>query len=496
MKILIVNLAGVKVDENGSIRHFVKAGSRWPMTIGLSRSVDYYPFPFWLAYTTALLKRDTDCMVKGLDGVVWDMTADELLYKIKEEKPDLLVTELVALTEGDDLVFLEKVKREIGCKIVVCGSYVSAAAEKLLNNKPFIDFAAIGEYEITVRELAEFLSKNNGGSLFSINGLVCRDGLGTIKINKQRALVSDLDFLPFPDREDFPAGIYPDFAMYSPCINIISSRGCPAGCIFCTDRHVLFNSPQYRMRDPKKIVDEMEYCINNYGARQFYFDDQSFVVNKRHVIEICEELTRRNIHIPWTCMGDAMFVDYAALKAMSDAGCIGMKFGIESADPGILKTIGKPLNLEKVKKVVKWCRELGIETHATFCIGLPGETVDTIRKSIEFMQELDIDTAQVSKAVPYPGTPMYDWAVKNNYLVTMDLSRFDGMGGSIISYPDLSDRELDIWYRIFLRQVSRKKIARFLKEPYQSFSILKGLAGKKGFFSTARSVCTFLKRGL
>lgn len=496
MKILIVNLAGVKVEADGSIKHFVKAGSRWPMVIGTSRSVDYYSFPFFLAYTTALLKRDIDAHVKGLDGVVKDMTSSELFKEIKKESPDILITELIALTLKDDLAFLKDVKNDTNCMIAVCGSYVSAEAEDILRGNPFIDFAVRGEYELTVKELIERIIKGQKGNLASVNGLIYRNNNGDIKTNKQRELIKDIDYLPFPDREDFPATIYPDFTLYSPCINIISSRGCPAGCVYCTDRHVIYNSPAYRMRSPSKVVDEMEYCIKKYGARQFYFDDQSFVVNKKHVIEICEGLKKRNIRIPWTCMGDAMFVDFEMLKAMADAGCIGMKFGVESASPEILKTIHKPLNLKKVKQVVEWCRGLGIGTHATFCLGLPGETVETIKQSISFMEELNVDTAQVSKAIPYPGTPMYKWAVANNYLTTDDFSKYDGMGKAIINYPNLSNNELDEWYKIFSKKVSRKKIIRYIKKPAQSMSVIKEMWGKKGFISVSRSILTFLKRAV
>ena len=495
MKVLIVNLAGVKVESDGSVKHFVKAGSRWPMTIGFSKSVDYYPFPFWLAYTTALLKRDTEAEVKGLDGVVLDMTPSELFAEIKREKPMLLVTELTALTLVDDILFLKNANQDINCRIAVCGSYVSVEAESILRENLFIEFAARGEYEVIIKELVETLMKA-GNNFSAINGLTYRDKNGEVKVNAQRELLTDLDFLPYPDREDFPATIYPDFTLYSPCINILSSRGCPGGCVYCTDRHVIYNSPRYRMRNPLKVVDEIEYCIERYKARQFYFDDQSLVVNKNHITGICNELLGRNIEIPWTCMGDAMFVDYDTLKIMASAGCIGMKFGVESASQEILNNIHKPLKLDRARQVVSWCRELGISTHATFCLGLPGETVETIKQSMEFMESLNADTAQVSKAIPYPGTPMYKWAIENNYLITTDLSKFDGMGKAVLSYPNLSNVEIDQWYEIFSRKVARKKILKYLKKPAQSISIIVEMWRRKGLLSIMRSIKTFVRRAV
>jgi len=220
------------------------------------------------------------------------------------------------------------------------------------------------------------------------------------------------------------------------------------------------------------------------------------VVNKRHVTGICNEMLKRHIRIPWTCMGDAMFSDYETLALMARAGCIGMKFGVESASPEILKSIHKPLNLDMAKRVVKWCKELGISTHATFCLGLPGETPATIKQTMDFMELLNADTSQVSKAVPYPGTPLYKWASENNYLTTRDLSQYDGMGRAVLNYPDLSNTELDRWYGIFSKKVARKKIIKYVKEPAQSLSIIKEMWKRKGFFSIVRSIKTFVRRAV
>ena len=157
MKILMANLPGVKLENNRTYRHYVKAGSRWPMTVGFSKSVDYYPFPFWLAYTTALLKRDTKVEAKGLDGVARDMLPGEFFAEVEKENPDILVVELVGLTLKDDLSLLREIKNTLQCIIVVCGYYVSTFSEKVLTENDLIDFAAFGEYEVTIKELIHYL---------------------------------------------------------------------------------------------------------------------------------------------------------------------------------------------------------------------------------------------------------------------------------------------------------------------------------------------------
>jgi len=198
--------------------------------------------------------------------------------------------------------------------------------------------------------------------------------------------------------------------------------------------------------------------------------------------------------VPWRCVADARSVDRGPPAAMAAAGCIGMKFGVESADPGILKTIGKPLDLDRCRQVVGWCRELGIRTHATFCLGLPGETEETIRKSLAFMETLDADTAQVSKAVPYPGTPMHAWAEEHGYLVAKDLTGYDGMGSSVVGYPGLSAADIDRWYTLFSRRVARKKLLKYASEPGQSLSILLEMGRRKGLASVLKSAWTFVMR--
>ena len=196
-----------------------------------------------------------------------------------------------------------------------------------MRDKSFIDYVLLGEYEFTTKELIE--KTIQGQSLKDIKGIGFRQG-DEIIINKRRPLIEDLNSLPFPDRSDFPSGRYHDFAFYSPCISIVASRGCPSACSFCTERHIIYNSPRYRKRNPICVVDEMKQCIDEFKAKQFYFDDMSLTVDRGYVQAICDEMMNRGIKVPWTCMGDAMFIDYETLVKMKKAGCIGMKFGVES----------------------------------------------------------------------------------------------------------------------------------------------------------------------
>lgn len=494
MRIILTNLNGVKQEAGGRLRHFVKAGSRWPMTVGFSKSVDYYPFPFYLAYSTALLKQQFPLAeIRGVDGVARDYTAEELKEDLRQTSPDIVVAEVTMITLKDDLRLLEELKTEFQCVLVVTGVYPTSFLGAVLRENPFIDYAIYGEYEISLRDLVGCLIQNNKTEIKDINGIIYRDA-ENIVVSPQRAQIPNFSALPFPDRENFPARMYSDFAMHSPCVHMTATRGCPAGCVFCVERHVLYDSPKYRVRDPGSVVDEMEKCVREYGARQFYFDDQSLVVNKKFLLAFCEEKIRRGLNVPWTCMGDAMFVDRDMLSKMAEAGCIGMKFGIESANKEMLKRMGKPLDPAKALQVVAWCRELKIMTHATFCVGLPGETEATVRETMSYLEKIGVDSAQVSKAVPYPGTPLYRWAKENGYLVTEDLDLFDGASPAVLNYPDFPAERIDYWYQQFLKKVSRRKLINYLKHPINSLEIIYQLSKEKGPVKAVESISTFLSR--
>ncbi|OFZ59894.1 MAG: hypothetical protein A2328_06510 [Bdellovibrionales bacterium RIFOXYB2_FULL_36_6] len=493
MKVLVTNLAGVKTEDGRDITHYAKAGSRWPMVVGKSKSVDYYPFPFWLAYTSALLKRDTPAQVKGLDGVVLDMEADQYLQEVEKFQPDLVITELTTIALKDDLKTLQTIHEKTGARIALAGSYPAACGDELLRENSFIDFVFRKEYEFTAKELVNALIENK--SLDGLLGITFRKGNDIVR-NGDRPLIIKLDELPFPDREDFPASLYPDFTLYSPCIDLIASRGCPGGCTYCQERHVMYNSGLYRPRDVKRIVDEMELCKEKYYARQFYFDDQSFTINQKFTQALCREIIDRKINIPWTCMGDAFGTTRETLELMAKSGCIGMKFGVESANTKILKGIGKPLDPNRALQVVKWCKEFGIRTHATFIVGLPNSTKQDTINDMNYFDEMQPFTAQVAIATPYPGTPFYAWAKKNGYLVTEDFTKYDGMGQSVVSYPDFPKEEIEMVFKKFFKKVSRQKLKHFIFAPLSSLSIMKEIAQKKGIISLGRSVFTVVKRAI
>jgi radical SAM superfamily enzyme YgiQ (UPF0313 family) len=207
----------------------------------------------------------------------------------------------------------------------------------------------------------------------------------------------------------------------------------------------MYRDGKYRTFSPERVVAEMEEAVRRHGAREIYFDDDDFTVNKKHVLGICREIVQRGLRIPWSCMGDAVVPDETMLDAMADAGCVGMKFGVESAAPKILERLGKPVNLDRVRKVASWCSRRKIKTHATITFGLWEETRESMETSFAFVKDLDVDSVQFSITSPFPGTRYFEEMQKVNRLKTLDWEKYDGSRSAVVEFPHLTLEEIQAY---------------------------------------------------
>jgi len=188
----------------------------------------------------------------------------------------------------------------------------------------------------------------------------------------------------------------------------------------------------------KRVVDEMEEAENKFKAREIYFDDDDFTIDKNYVFSICDEILKRNLEIRWSCMGDAINLDEEMINKMAESGCVGIKFGVESGSPRVLEKLGKPVNLEKVKKIANLCLKYKIKSHATFTLGLLEETEEDMKKTIKFAQGLRVDSIQISIATAFPGTKFFSIVEEKGFLKSKDWALYDGKVSEIISYPNLN----------------------------------------------------------
>ena len=424
----------------------VRAGSRWPFTTRYDfrypDGIHYMPFPFFLAYAAALLEREKEDVFL-IDAVAEQFSEEEFLNRACAFRPGLSLQETSTASIDVDLRMARLIKERCGTLVALCGPHVSVFPLEILRENPFVDFVFIGEYEYTLLELVRSFS--SGDRMGNIRGLAWRDGSGSPRINTRRPSMKGLDALPWPARHFLPMERYIDAfcGMPQPMLQLYASRGCPYHCIFCMWPDVMYGDHKYRVRDPVDVVDEIEHCLNKYRLESFYFDDDTFNIGKKRVLQIAEEIKKRSFGVPWACMARADTMDEEMLRAMAESGLIAVKYGVESASQEILDRSGKRLDLASVEKAVSFTRKLGIRYHLTFTFGLPGETWATIRRSIEWAKELDPSSVQFSITTPFPGTSYYEELKARGYILAKSWKEYDGSGSSVIRTESLSREDLE-----------------------------------------------------
>ncbi len=469
IKVLLANLPW----EAGGVR----AGSRWPAKYKKpsSRRTRYMPFPFYMAYTAALLEKVPNTGIHVLDSLALELTHEEFYRKCESIQPELVVAETSTVTFHNDMRVLKEIKERLNPEIVVCGPHATVMYREVLRDHPYIDRVALGEYELSVEELVR---KWEGER--PIEGFAVRKGKDIVAT--PRPILQELDLLPMPAWHLFPMEEYNEpFCSKYPNFQLLGSRGCLFKCIFCLYPQTM-EFGTFRANSPKRTVEEMKKVIEEYRPKEIYFDDSTFTQNRKRVYELCSLIKSEWIDIGWSCMTHAGTMNREMVFKMADAGCVAIKFGIESGCQEVLNKIRKGLVLEHVKKVFRWCREAGIRTHATYMFGLPGDTRESIRQTLEFALELDSDSAQFSIATPFPGTEFYRMAEEQGWLVERDWSKFDGNNYAVISYPELRADEL----MEFLRYAQRRWAVHLMSRPKKAWCMLREVYRAEGIAGVVR----------
>ena len=419
----------------------VRAGSRWPHFETCDE--DYMPFPFFLAYATAVLEdKNFKCLL--VDGIAENISEEEFLRRANDFKPDLILLEVSTISIDVDLNYARKMKEENGYSLIaLSGLHTGMFEEDFLKHYEFIDFILQGEYEYTLLELAESLS--NGRNPDNIPGLITRGKDGNIIINPRRPVIENLDDLPWPARHHLPLDKYDDRpgAIPKRSAQIWASRGCPFNCVFCAWPQIMYGNNKYRVRNPVDVLDEIEYLVRELDVKSVYFDDDTFNIGKTRILKICDEFVKRNLDIPWAIMARADTADEEMLCAMKEAGLYALKYGVESASQDILDKTEKRIDIEKVKRMVKITKDLGINVHLTFCLGLPGETKETLNRTIDLACELSPDSLQFSIVTPFPGSKYFKILDSKGMIVSKNWSDYDGYSKAVIKTEHLSAEELE-----------------------------------------------------
>lgn len=450
MKVLIANPAFRRDMGDGLERFLLGAGIRfpWSMLKNKGKRPRFAIFPMFLGYTAALLEEQGH-KVNALDGVPLDLHDQEFIERAIEAEPAIIVMEPNSAVITDMLALAESLKQSTGAIIVLVGTHVTAEYRDLMKTAPMVDYIIRGEFEYGVVDLVNALDK--GSDISTVQGVVWReaDGQAPIKVAHARK-VESLDALPMPARHLFPAWFDNDMSAYkdgfyqgAPAFDMHATRGCPYSCNFCGWVHVLYQDGSQRLRDPSAVVDEMEYLAREHGAREIYFDDDNFSANRKFVTALCDELERRKSNIRWSALTDAIALNDGLLQRMANAGCVGIKFGLDSADSEVLRSTNKPLKVSRVHDIVKQATKLGIKTHMTVVLGLSGESRESLERTFKFACDLDIDSIQISIATPMPGTPLYQELERDNKLEFTQWDELDGYASTVIKYEHFSRQYLE-----------------------------------------------------
>lgn len=412
-----------------------------------------------LAYIAAVLKRK-DVTVEILDCPALNISFKELRRKIDRSHPDLVGITCMSCQYPSALK-VAKIVKEVDeeTKTVLGGSHPTALPVQCLQERN-VDVVVVGEGEYTTLELVESLEESS--PLSKVDGIAYKQD-GRIIVNPRRAPIVNLDELPFPawdllPMKDYPPAPHGAFVKKPPVTSMITSRGCPFRCSFCSSP-ILWGR-LWRARSPRNIVDEIEYLYNVYGIREIHFEDDNFTLKKKRVIETCDEIIQRGLDIVWACPNGVRIdtLDEEILKKMKESGCYRLAFGIESGSQRILDGVKKDIKLRRVEETIKRAKDIGIETVGFFMIGLLEDNEQTVRQTIAFAKKLPLDQAEFGICTPFPGSELYDIAFKKGSLETRDWEKYDTFK-AVSKTNALSTSDLERWQkRAFLEFYLRPRI--------------------------------------
>lgn len=372
-----------------------------------------------LAYLAASLGKN-GFSVKIIEASTSLFTEDEIIEEIRKDIPKIIGITVTTQTLPSVYSLVQKIKKHFPelC-IVLGGSHISVNPE--LIQRIDVSFGFVGEADYGLSQLCNYLIRKNG-SLETIKGLIYQKD-GKLFIN-ERDSVANLDELPFPARHLLFNERY-----FSPVINgritsMITSRGCPFDCIYCSRPAVGKNC---RFRSAENIADEILEAKNKFKIKYINFEDDTFTLRKENVTKICNLIIEKRIKIKWGCQTRANLVDENLLRLMHKSGCVKISFGVEAGSERVRYLLNKKIPDEAFRQAFRWCRKIGIETNSFFMFGHPTENIDDLKRTISFARELSPTYAVFNITYILPGSPLFDYAQKEG--LVLDAAWEDYMRG-------------------------------------------------------------------
>lgn len=452
--------------------------------------------PLGLMYIASYVRK----YVPGIETTILDCEIDGLSDSQIEERLRTIKPDFVTFTVPTPTVNIcqriSDLAKKVNSKtIVVWGGLHPTVFPKECVKHPSVDYAVIGEGEEIIRKLVQRL--RDGGDDFSdIPGIAFKSGSGDPVQNPAHELIQDLDTIPFPaydliDVTRYHTAPSKKLSNSSSTMNIMTSRGCVFDCIHCISKTTW--KRRMRFRSPQNVADEMEYCINEFGVKEFNFMDDLFGINEKRVIEVCEEIAQRNLGAKWVAFARTDTVTEPMLRAMKKAGCVQISMGIESGNQDVLDKMRKSLRLDQVRRGIALMKKHGFEVHSSFMLGNIGETKDTMQDTINFAKELDIDNATFFITSPYPGTDLYSVSLEGGLITPQTpWEEFIPLGTkqpllvqsqipyeTLIQYQKKAFREFYLRPRILIKKFVRIRSLSDVRTLMEGLTVFKGILGKK-----------------
>ncbi|MDE2466430.1 MAG: hopanoid biosynthesis associated radical SAM protein HpnJ [Alphaproteobacteria bacterium] len=437
------------------------AGSRYQA----KREIKSFWFPTWLAQPAALVEGS-----KLIDAPPAGIRLDEVVAQAKDF--DHVVVHTSVPSFKSDVKVIEALKAaNPGLLVGMIGAKVAVNAEASLREGPVVDYVARNEFDFTIKDVADEIP------LADIKGISYRTRSGAIVHNDDRPMIENMDSLPFVSpvyKRDLRIEDYFIGYLKHPYISIYTGRGCKSRCTFCLWPQTV-GGHRYRTRSVEHVIEEIKYAKQTFPqVKEFFFDDDTFTDDAPRAEAIAKELGK--LGVTWSCNAKAN-VPRKTLEKLREGGLRLLLVGYESGNQQILHNIKKGMRIEVAERFTKDCHDLGITIHGTFILGLPGETTETIRETVEFAKRINPHTIQVSLAAPYPGTFLYNQAVQNGWLDAANAELVDEHGIQIapLHYPHLSHKQifdsLEDFYRQFYFRPT--KIASIVGEMVRSTDMMK-----------------------
>ena len=370
--------------------------------------------PLGLAWIAAVLEK-IGHKVKILDTPTLELGLSDWLREVKSWNPDIVGFSMLTPTAPKGYKAARILKEEEGedLPVIAGGVHVTPMYEEALSNN--IDIVVLGEGELTTAELINTIEKYglNRERLRKVRGLAFKDG-SRVVVTGMRSFIKDLDALPWPARHLLPMDKYTLLNKPIRLAHVMASRGCPYGCIYCVTSY--FWGKAVRFRSAKSVADEVEYLVDKYKVKQVAFTDDELTINRKFVYDFIKEIKERGVDVSFSCGSRVDHVDRKFLEFLYKNGCNAIYFGVESASQETINRIGKKIKLDQAVRVFRWIKEIRGFATGSFILGFPWETIEDMKRTVDFAIKLEPNYAQFTVLTPYPGTPLYDYALRHNLI--------------------------------------------------------------------------------